>query len=338
MSSEIETSEAVSIPVPIAPLPAWGELYDDIHGEIEKGFPSDWRSTTGDSTAQRQAHFEKWRDDHLARINRLLWPRYDRRTHSWVGESARFMEELTDADLKLMLQIQNPHTTLHFDMMPTLPSAPSVPLTNRQLFVQEDHNDAEQIYQGFGSYFQATDATVQTISSICDTSEDTKEIPVNYWFKSQLQRARAWQMALRFKIDNFVYLEATSAMTPSMCSGHCLQSLIAVGTVIERVLDEHRAPDQDMIAALAHWAVDVGDRRVMGGVHYPSDNICSWFLFFSMCEFVFHRPEVKHVMAQAIVSHSFIYDEIQRFKCTSAGNIYRTPLALLEPFVPQVSG
>src|ERR1017187_9033347 len=63
MSSEIETSEAVSIPVPIAPLPAWGELYDDIHGEIEKGFPSDWRSTTGDSTAQRQAHFEKWRED-----------------------------------------------------------------------------------------------------------------------------------------------------------------------------------------------------------------------------------------------------------------------------------
>src|ERR1022692_2681183 len=80
MSSEIETSEAVSIPVPIAPLPAWGELYDDIHGEIEKGFPSDWRSTTGDSTAQRQAHFEKWRDDHLARVNRPFWPRSERRS------------------------------------------------------------------------------------------------------------------------------------------------------------------------------------------------------------------------------------------------------------------
>src|ERR1017187_7285499 len=105
MSSEIETSEAVSIPVPIAPLPAWGELYDDIHGEIEKGFPSDWRSTTGDSTAQRQAHFEKWRDDHLAPNKRPLWPRYDRRTPFWVGERPRFIEELTGAGLKLDLQI-----------------------------------------------------------------------------------------------------------------------------------------------------------------------------------------------------------------------------------------
>lgn len=319
------------------PLPPWGIQYNFVNDELGRvKRPGAWLSGREMSKAERIADYERWRNARLKEINEHLWPTYDPVEHRWTGPSVRWMRELTAVDLRLMVQIQH---SGHFQAYPDLDVQPSDPKTHVELFVMEDENGAANIWNGFGSYYPAEDSLVSQISDICGTADESKEIPVNYWFKEKLQRPRPWQMALRFLKAPFVYYGATSAITPSMCSGHCFQSLVAVGAAIERFLDDDSGDPEEanrklpkMVAALARWAVDIGDRRVMAGVHYPSDNICSWFLFLTIAEFIFHRPEVRHHIARAI-TRSFVFQEIQKH-INNGGEVYGRPLSLIEGRLP----
>jgi hypothetical protein len=145
------------------------------------------------------------------------------------------------------------------------------------------------------------------------------------------------QMALRFQYFNFEYLDAASSITPSMCSGHCLQGVLEVGGALERLLDDHIPLNLDKLLAICQWAVDIGDRRVMAGVHYPSDNICSWLLFLRMADFVFHRPDIKRIMGFAIAHRSFVFKELHRWKRIGRGRVYTAALAELNSLLPDPS-
>ena len=321
-----------TLPIGQLPLLPWGILYNYVNDELARiKRPGAWLSHQDISESKRIAHFEDWCRARLAEINEHLWPRYDPDSGAWIGESAKWMRNLTEADLNLMIEIQQ---SGEIQKYPRLTGQPSDPKTHVKLFGQEDANNAENIWNGFGSYCQADEKLVAQINEVCEIADGSKELPINYWFKSKLQRPRPWQTALWIQRRPFVYFEATSSMTPSMCSGHCFQSLVSVGAAIERMLDDNPSDPMypipqlsEKLSALAQWAVDIGDRRVMAGVHYPSDNICSWFLFLTVAEFIFHRPEVKGYMARAI-SNGFVFQEIQR-SLGNGGDCYRRPLSLI---------
>jgi hypothetical protein len=242
------------------------------------------------------------------------------------------METLTKADLQLMLEIQHPRRGgREFDKVPTSPVRASSAVSHHDLFTKEDDCGGTNIFSNFNFYNKtADDKTLAAVQDLSWQANDNKQTPVGYLFKSDLQRPRPMQMALRFGFHSFEYFDATSSLTPSMCSGHCLQGLISVGAVIERFLDDGVDLTPDLTFALSQWAVDIGDRRVMAGVHYPTDSLCSWVLFLRMAESVYHRPEVRDILSRAITSHSYIHREILRFAETEEGQVYKRPLRLLE--------
>ena len=101
------------------------------------------------------------------------------------------------------------------------------------------------------------------------------------------------QMAIRFDVSDFRYHEAVTSLSPSMCSGHCLQSSVCVGGSIEAAIGVLNLTPE-VKAALGQWAVDIGDRRVFAGVHFPSDNLCSWITFLRMADYVEWANRQRH--------------------------------------------
>jgi hypothetical protein len=304
-------------------LPPWGGLYLGAVRLLKQvTFPPHWLRVLDDET--RRQHFERWLAHTLRLINRHLWPSYDPKQCRWMGESVGFMHDLTEADLLLMLHIQHPASGgTEFDKNPESPLRSLSTSTHRDWFRQEDGSG---IFDSSSYYLGVADDQVKAFANLCWASDDNKQTPVSYRVKRRLQRPRAMQMALRWRLLQFEWEEATTSLTPSMCSGHCLQGLLGVGAVIERLIQDGHL--DDMGAALSRWAVDIGDRRVMAGVHYPSDSLCSWVIFLRMAEFIFERHEVKEMLAFAI-KESYVYGQITRFAATKEGAVYMEPLSLL---------
>jgi hypothetical protein len=62
--------------------------------------------------------------------------------------------------------------------------------------------------------------------------------------------------------------------------------------------------------ALEQFAVDIGDRRVLARVHYPSDLLSSWLMVMGMANYVFSTREVKNHLWAAISKRSQMYRRI----------------------------
>ena len=85
---------------------------------------------------------------------------------------------------------------------------------------------------------------------------------------------------------DFFYASAKSADTPSLVSGHCLQGVIGGCTAFFK-LEPHLNAVAQSKEFLQQLTVDPGDRRVFAGVHYPSDNIASWYCALRLCSNLF---------------------------------------------------
>ena len=94
--------------------------------------------------------------------------------------------------------------------------------------------------------------------------------------KDRFQRPRPYQAALLMASDITPHL-AETAQTPSFPSGHALQAYCVVAAVLNAVASTTTiSPGLTALMRLAH---DIGDRRVLAGVHYPSDNYASAVVF-----------------------------------------------------------
>ena len=98
--------------------------------------------------------------------------------------------------------------------------------------------------------------------------------------KDYFQRARPYQTArmLDFPLKP---LASGSAATPALPSGHALQTMCAFAATYEVLVVRPNASAFDASAwrALMRYAYDIGDRRVVAGVHYPTDNYASSMIF-----------------------------------------------------------
>jgi hypothetical protein len=64
-------------------------------------------------------------------------------------------------------------------------------------------------------------------------------------------------------------------------------------------------------ASLAQYMVDIGDRRVFAGVHYPSDNIASWIMALSLMPEVYADPvRIEGFVRKAIFERSRVFQMI----------------------------
>jgi hypothetical protein len=323
-------------------LQPWGILnIDVINAEKAVKLPPDWLKHSGLSLDARQRNFEDWQNRTLALINKVLWPRYDRDRQEWIGHSTKSMHALTKADLSLMIDMQHPRSGIvHFQQLPDSPKRTLDLRPHRVLFENEDGTgifgsfpsyDRDAIGGPLGSSLAAAVAEMEVLGFEGDFR---KQDPINFRFKNNLQRPRPMQMALRFKFFDFEYKDAATSITPSMCSGHCLQGVLDGGSVLDRFLTDGVTLSAEELEAFGQWAVDIGDRRVMAGIHYPSDNICSWLLFLLAADSLYERPEVKKIIGHAIRTRSFVYRELHRWKKIGKGTVYTPALYELDQLLP----
>lgn len=319
------------LPMSDAPLPPYGFMHKDHFDGLDmEAPPPAWTIPPEAASIDRKAEWAIWRQSVLEEIAEVLWPLFDLDTHSWMGKSASQMRSLTEADLDLLAHMNGL-------AQPPLSRLPRHKLRgwdcpdNLTIFTTEDGRPEPS--KRFGEEYILYDRSnaikemLPAMRMLFSQGNRRKVGSVSLQFKLRFQRPRPYQASLVLGRKEHVHLTAIRGDTPSMQSGHCLQGLLSVGNIMERFLSESASLGDDNWEALKQWAVDIGDRRVMAGVHYPSDNIGSWILVMRLADRVFTDPQVKQKLWSAIERQSLIYEQIQ--ESSASAGVYKEALALL---------
>jgi len=284
--------------------PTWGIFppygfmnKDDESAIMNLAKPPAWRGS--------QASYDRWFSDSLKTIQDNLWPVFDEKSRTWVGGSTRWMERLTEVDLRLMIQLGTKPEAI--DLTVDAPIGLQPLKTHHELFSEEDLlvTNWGMSHSTYDKTF--TDAQVKNLVAVITGAYGRVVGSSILRMKYLLNRPRPYQMACLLGLEDFTYYEALSADTPSMCHGHCAQGLLLVGAVMERFLLSGTPLSPASWSALEQFAVDIGDRRVLARVHYPSDLLSSWYLVMGMANQVFATPKVKQHLWIAISKRSAMY-------------------------------
>jgi hypothetical protein len=282
-------------------FPPYGRFAREYQDTVHAGSlaPPSWRPAL--AAVEREASFLEWRNETISLINDFLWPQWDVASSSWLNGNHSDMMTLTLADFKLFSEIE--HSGVFYDQPVSPVGAASIP-SHREYFEDEDTGQ-------FANRYHFYDTTLPS-GRLAKIVPDFKEIlkkktgSVSIQIKQLLQRPRAYQIAEMLGRGH-KYELATTSMTSSMSSGHCFEGcLVAVG-IFETWLLETVKPTCDQTRALGQFGVDVGDRRVFAGVHYPSDNLASWIMSLRLVGEVSADVRIRQFLANAITNQSYIF-------------------------------
>ncbi|CAN7189191.1 hypothetical protein LJR225_000521 [Phenylobacterium sp. LjRoot225] len=269
-----------------------------------KGKPDDWTS---------------WLNGVADLLGEILWPRWIP-GQKWQGSATAIMHDLTLADFELLKSLRSV-----FDADAQLPGGALI--AQRRLFRCEDEEDAKDPFRTAGDETVRLDMSVDVtlnkyLEAVLDDTRRSafvkayidglwnKSGNVDLELKPLMQRPRAYQMAFILNQEQFSNRQAKSALTPSMISGHCLE--MCLGGVDGFYRAKAAAFPQAAIDALAQHTIDVGDRRVFGGVHYPSDNLSSWISSLLLCPNVCDDDEGAQWLWAAIETRSAVYARVRQ--------------------------
>jgi hypothetical protein len=242
-----------------------------------------------------ESQWQAFVDDLLASLTAALWPQYD--GSSWEGAAVDHMEALSLADLRLMAAV------LQAALDQSVGGAGTP--THRSLFIEEDElAHGRRNYDTVKNYLQAAPPALVDLL-VASAGMGAREIlgPRPLIFKRRLQRPRPMQVSMLLQPGlKFHCLQAKSACSPSMMSGHSLQGLfVATYAYVENQQGVDQVPGGRQ--ALAKFGVDLGDRRVFAGVHYPSDNLASWYIAWRLAPVVFGT--------KVAIARSFMWEAVQ---------------------------
>lgn len=258
-----------------------------------------------------------------------LWPEHDRSTGNWVGGAASSMTALTVADLDLYEKVLKPK------LAEGAPSASVCELTHWNLFRREDNMTGADLFLTLDEYLKTHDADkLKTIRNAMVAALG-RFGPPPLRFKHFMQRPRPYQASWLLKRD-YDYRWGLTAVTAALPSGHCMQGLFAsCGAYLSsRFAIESLDSGRSMLAL---YGAHVGDRRVFAGVHYPSDNIASWYVCLRMCKPMFGALaiEARDFMVECIIA-SATYQAISSAVAADAASAYAQPLAWIKTVFDEV--
>lgn len=95
-----------------------------------------------------------------------------------------------------------------------------------------------------------------------------------------------------------------------MSSGHSLQGLLMTAGAVDMALSEGIELQEPDIQGLEQFAVDVGDRRVWAGIHYPSDNIASWIVAANVGASVLQHARARSFLVNAVLKRSEVWTKL----------------------------
>lgn len=322
---------------PVEFLPPFGDIPHELIEAIE-GFPQPEGYDSLDGRPARVAwpgHYRRLVD----RIAEAIWPRWGGYTGSpgWVGAAAHHMVELTDLDLALTQLLQAEHGAA-VRQRAAGGAALGDDGKHSHYFQLEDPSGPGEDYPVL-SYLQPQDrvalhAAEKVLARALNRPEEEAALPkrLTHWSfahptaptlpsKREMQRPRPHQVA-SMKGIKFTRYSAPGAVTSALPSGHAIQGMMGVVSAVVELRPYFKF-DAAMLSRLRQYAVDVGDRRVFAGVHFPTDNLASWCLALSLCRHLYGAEAgfAQQFMAQAITAHSVVYAQLkgQNSRAISAG-------------------
>jgi hypothetical protein len=232
------------------------------------------------------------------------------------------MDALTQADLELTAKLA-----------PLLvQGVTGTTTTHERLFLAEDPRPPN--LAGFLHYApQAPNRLTKEFDSWLLAGGGTLARPVSLNLKRRMQRPRPYQTALQFKTTPpLPYRAASSATSPSMVSGHCIQGSMALANVVVSFESQFGKLDPTLLGLVQRYFIDSGDRRVFAGVHYPTDNLSSWFVALRLCPRVYGTAEA--VRAREVlwggIRASEVYLGLQAAVDHDPASAFATPLKRLQ--------
>lgn len=247
----------------------------------------------------------------------FLWPIYDPLTHEWKGRAAETAVRLTETDLRQMRALR-----ARMGQEAKCGNR-GLGATHGQLFHDEDM-DASGTVDRYMS-----DLAPELLGALRVAIQNSfpRLGATHLRFKEKFQRPRAYQVTA-LKGEQYKYEFAASAVTPAMISGHCLQGLL-VRTC--GYMDVRNQLNEEQTACMQQYCVDIGDRRVFAGVHYPSDNIGSWYCALRLCEHLFDRQpgDIAKKFMWAAIQRSAVFAAVKQ-EAQSEESPYHLPLRVLK--------
>lgn len=306
-------------------FPPYGHLSTLFVRAIKSGPPTDWNGPAFDVFLGRMEDL----------YNQVLWPTWD---SGWQRAPSRpRMGLITAADFDILHTYLSPGTTLIDQNVASPAGVPPAPKRHLDLFSQED---VTRFGKPFGHFINdaynanLSSYVVERIGESYRQGLDSKVGGSVLKLKDKSQRPRPYQVAQIFglTVGNAQALRNEQAMTansPALFCGHCLQGLLGGSAALTLV-----TPGSPAELALLQNMVDMGDRRVFAGVHYPSDNIASWILALTMIAGVYAGPWIP-------LMRSKIWQAIQMgevYKSVSGGGLNNAYGPALQKLTDAASG
>jgi hypothetical protein len=302
-------------------LPPWGRL-DEYQALLAEHWqiPKDWALDEGSSANCPQ--WRAWIGSVVLDISRALWPVYEPSGVTWATDA---VAKLTEADFQLLAEL-HPYLRHH------ITDASDANATHATFFSEEDQGP-------FGAGYVRYDNTlgqaeIKRLPAILEDGFVWKVGTLHLQLKQIFQRPRAYQVAQILGKTTYKYLAAVSANSPSLVSGHCLQGSLAGCHAFEKLGSSMSDHSRQL---LKQFTVDIGDRRVFAGVHYPSDNLSSWYTALNLVPHVFATsvvPSVMQFLWQAITQKSDVYRAIRSHVEQHSDSPYIPAMKALDNLAP----
>ncbi len=283
------------------------------HGDGDGKIPGDWPDGA--------ESFREWRIERMDEIRNNIWPEWvDGK--GWEGRAASRAYEMTKREIAVM--------TSEFSKTDILDQKPNHSSSN---YTHLDHYEFEdgrlrgrlfdelrgkivkpRIGHNYFLYDNSpdTDAEREAFLDAVAASYTSKANQFYFWFKNRLMRPRPYQVALIFGQRGFTSRRAMTAMHSAIVSGHATTGIMIRCGALERWLEKGQVP-APRLDAFKQYIMDVGDRRVFAGVHYPTDNISSWTLALTLIPKMYrHADKIGSIVRKAIRNHSRVYEVIDR--------------------------
>lgn len=300
-------------------FPPYGLMPDEWVANKEIEQPERFRNADGSAPSKEQ--WSAWLDEMAEELALFLWPQFI--GGEWHGTATAKMELLTRADLAAMGPL--------FDKLDQPVAGTTV--KHGSLFIAEDPKPPN--VAGFLHYAPgAPDKLVKHFDALLLEGGGAVARPVSLNLKRRMQRPRPYQMALMIgPTSPLRYRAASSATSPALVSGHCIQGTMALANVVVKHEALYGKLDDAVLGLMQQYFIDTGDRRVFAAVHYPTDNLSSWYVALRLCCRVFDTPSqaarAREVLWQAIAQKSAVYLAMKRALADDAKSPFAEPLRRL---------
>jgi hypothetical protein len=293
------------------PLPPYGVLTDGLQQAIDQSpeVPPDVCIGGDSSPHARLMWWREWKRETVRLISCTLWPQFDPDSQEWTGDAVDDMYDLTAVDLDIIADLR---ANVLRQVKPDSPLRSSDCPTHVKFFRSED---AGKWFAQYSFYDSTLDSSmIDGFEQILETRGGDKFGSAHLQFKLIFQRPRPSQTVFLLKKPTMQPLRAISAGSPSLCSGHSLQAVLGIGAVMENLILNGTPFSSNSWTALRQHTVDIGDRRVFAGLHYPADNLASWIIAMRLANHVFRTSDVKAHLWYAISKQSRVFTEVCQYE------------------------